>query len=138
MKGLTPRQSEALGIIRRVYAETGQGPAIREIGREMGVLSSCTVQRHIEALIKKGFVTKDRYKYRSVRPVGVHIVAPADLRRILAQAGEALEPFAREAEIISDWKAGEPVPDEGEEPSFVHFNAARIALAAIRALEPRA
>lgn len=128
---LTTRQAEALAIIRRVYAETGQGPAVREIGREMGVLSSCTVQRHIEALIKKGFVTKDRYKYRSVRPVGVQIVAPVDLRRLLADAASALEPFAREAGTIA-WAPGDPLPECGPSPDFRDYNAARLALEAIR------
>jgi repressor LexA len=33
---------------------------------EIGVQSSCTVQRHLDALEKKGFIKRDRYKYRSI------------------------------------------------------------------------
>jgi SOS-response transcriptional repressor LexA len=70
MRGLTARQAAVLAIIRRVYTATGQGPAIREIAREIGVLSSCSAQRHVDALQRKGFVERERYKYRSIRPVG--------------------------------------------------------------------
>jgi len=39
---------------------------VREIGVEIGVASSCTVQRHLDALERKGFIKRDRYKYRSI------------------------------------------------------------------------
>jgi repressor LexA len=45
----------------------GQPPTVREIGNEIGVASSCTVQRHLDALVRKGFITRDRYKYRSIQ-----------------------------------------------------------------------
>ncbi|MFN3648726.1 MAG: transcriptional repressor LexA [Armatimonadota bacterium] len=66
MKGLTAKQQRVLDVIRGAMRTSGQPPTVREIGREIGVQSSCTVQRHLDALEKKGFIKRDRYKYRSI------------------------------------------------------------------------
>lgn len=66
MKGLTSKQQRVLDVIRASMRTTGQPPTVREIGKEIGVASSCTVQRHLDALEKKGFISRDRYKYRSI------------------------------------------------------------------------
>jgi len=66
MKGLTTKQQKVLDVIRGAMRHSGQPPTVREIGREIGVLSSCTVQRHLDALEKKGFIRRNRYKYRSI------------------------------------------------------------------------
>ena len=66
MKGLTAKQQRVLDVIRSAMRERGQPPTVREIGSEIGVLSSCTVQRHLDALERKGFIKRDRYKYRSI------------------------------------------------------------------------
>jgi repressor LexA len=66
MKGLTTKQQKVLDVIRGALRQSGQPPTVREIGREIGVLSSCTVQRHLDALEKKGFISRNRYKYRSI------------------------------------------------------------------------
>jgi repressor LexA len=66
MKGLTDKQKRVLDVIRGAMRQRGQPPTVREIGQEIGVLSSCTVQRHLDALEKKGFISRDRYKYRSI------------------------------------------------------------------------
>lgn len=66
MKGLTAKQQRVLDVIRSAMRQGGQPPTVREIGREIGVLSSCTVQRHLDALERKGFIKRDRYKYRSI------------------------------------------------------------------------
>lgn len=67
MKGLTAKQQRVLDVIRTAMRERGQPPTVREIGQEIGVASSCTVQRHLDALVKKGYITRDRYKYRSIQ-----------------------------------------------------------------------
>jgi repressor LexA len=66
MKGLTSKQQRVLEVIRHAMRHRGQPPTVREIGKEIGVQSSCTVQRHLDALEKKGFISRDRYKYRSI------------------------------------------------------------------------
>jgi len=67
MKGLTTKQQRVLDVIRSTMRDRGQPPTVREIGQEIGVASSCTVQRHLDALVRKGFITRDRYKYRSIQ-----------------------------------------------------------------------
>lgn len=135
MKRLTAKQQQCLGIIRRVYSETGRSPAIRAIAKEMGVESPCTVFRHVEALVKKGFVTKGDYQYNGIRPTD-GTLSPTDrlesLAGLLQQAAEALAPFARQAETLT-WRPGEPMPDPGPELTFLDFRRADEALAAIRA-----
>lgn len=92
MKGLTGKQQRVLDVIRGTMRERGQPPTVREIGREIGVLSSCTVQRHLDALEKKGFIKRDRYKYRSIEltdspiPPFVRAVAVPILGQIAAGA----------------------------------------------------
>jgi repressor LexA len=66
MKGLTAKQRRVLEVIRECLKLRGQPPTVREIGNEIGVASSCTVQRHLDALERKGFIKRDRYKYRSI------------------------------------------------------------------------
>src|SRR5207248_2698958 len=66
MKGLTAKQQRVLDVIHEAMRNRGQPPTVREIGLAIGVASSCTVQRHLDALERKGFIKRDRYKYRSI------------------------------------------------------------------------
>src|SRR5919197_5325131 len=66
MKGVIAKQQRVLDVIRAAMRRKGQPPTVREIGRDIGVQSSCTVQRHLDALERKGFIRRDRYKYRSI------------------------------------------------------------------------
>src|SRR5919202_4286207 len=66
MKGLTAKQQRVLEVIRTSLRQRGQPPTVREIGQEIGVASSCTVQRHLDALERKGFIRRNRYKYGSI------------------------------------------------------------------------
>lgn len=70
MKGSTDRQQQVLEIIRRYVMKNGQSPTVREIGRELGVRSTCTVHKHLAALEKKGLINKTKYGYRSIEIPG--------------------------------------------------------------------
>lgn len=70
MPNLTERQQEVLEIIRRHMARNGQSPTVREIAKTLGVRSTCTVHKHLEALEKKGCITKSKYGYRSIELPG--------------------------------------------------------------------
>jgi len=69
MQGLTSRQQEVLEGIYQIIKEKGYPPTVREIGERLGLRSSCTVQRHLEALERKGYIKRDRTKARSVEIV---------------------------------------------------------------------
>jgi repressor LexA len=66
MEELTRRQQEVLAGIRIVFQETGYPPTVRELGERLGLRSSCTVQRHLEALERKGFIRRNPTKARTI------------------------------------------------------------------------
>ena len=70
MKGSTERQRQVLDIIRRYLLKNGQSPTVREIARELGVSSTCTVHKHLASLEKKGLINKTKYGYRSIELPG--------------------------------------------------------------------
>lgn len=132
MKGLTPKQRTVLALIVEHWQNHGRSPSVRELMPAIGVASTCTVQRHLDALEKKGFVKRDRYQRCSVKPTGFHIPDHGEMRRLLADAEAALAPFARGADTV-EWTRGEPLPDSDWELTFLDFSRAANALAAIRA-----
>jgi repressor LexA len=69
MDGLTQRQKQVLRGIHEIAQELGYPPTVREIGQRLGLSSSCTVQRHLDALERKGFIRRNRTKARSVEIV---------------------------------------------------------------------
>lgn len=66
MEELTKRQQEVLAGIRLIFQETGYPPTVRELGERLGLRSSCTVQRHLEALERKGFIRRNPTKARTI------------------------------------------------------------------------
>lgn len=66
MDELTKRQQEVLCGIRLIFQETGYPPTVRELGERLGLRSSCTVQRHLEALERKGFIRRSPTKARTI------------------------------------------------------------------------
>jgi repressor LexA len=68
---ITIRQKKVLDIVEESLRDRGIAPTVREIGNAIGARSSCTVFKHLEALERKGFIKKDRYKYRSIAVVGM-------------------------------------------------------------------
>ena len=66
MQRLTDRQRDVLKGIYEIRRKKGYPPTVREIGERLGLRSSCTVQRHLEALERKGYIKRDRTKARSV------------------------------------------------------------------------
>lgn len=58
MEQLTVRQMRVLEGIRGYMRAAHRVPTVREIGAALGLRSSCTVQRHLEALERKGAITR--------------------------------------------------------------------------------
>ncbi len=69
MRGITDRQRKVLEGIHHIAREKGYPPTVREIGERLGLRSSCTVQRHLEALERKGFIKRSPTKARSIEIV---------------------------------------------------------------------
>ncbi|HVK02450.1 MAG TPA: transcriptional repressor LexA [Armatimonadaceae bacterium] len=63
---ISQKQRDILEVIRKALMRDGQAPTVREIGKETGLRSSCSVQKHLNQLESKGFIKRDPYKYRSI------------------------------------------------------------------------
>jgi len=62
---LTPRQLEILTLIRDGRRNDGYSPTLQEIADELGI-SKITVFEHVEALLKKGLLSRRSNKARSL------------------------------------------------------------------------
>lgn len=68
---LTKRQREVLDFIRYYIEKEGIAPTIRETAQHFRFASPLSVQIHINALIKKGYLTKSPLKTRGLKIIGL-------------------------------------------------------------------
>lgn len=68
---ISPREEEILSFITRYCQETGYPPTVREIGRAVGLHSSCSVHYHLRKLEEKGFIRRKPAKPRAIELVSV-------------------------------------------------------------------
>lgn len=110
---LTRRQKEVLDFVRSHVGQNGYAPTLQEIGRHFGLSSPATVYKHIEQLVRKGYLRKAAHQER-----GIQLVDPEPVRTVevpvLGQvmAGRAIEAIV-EPETIN-------LPPElvGEKPTY--------------------
>lgn len=77
MKGLTQKQLRVLKTIHEFTREKGYPPTVREIGERVGLRSSCTVYRHIQALMTKGALkAREGRKARTLELTGQAPLSP--------------------------------------------------------------
>ena len=69
MKELTKRQKEVLDIIERAVRSKGYPPSMREITAQLNLASAAGIHKHIKALVRKGYLSKENYLSRSLRIV---------------------------------------------------------------------
>ncbi len=65
-KELTERQQEILNFIYRFREENGYPPTLREIGKHFGITSTFGVKRHLEALVKKEYLSIESNASRGI------------------------------------------------------------------------
>ncbi|MBC7217747.1 MAG: hypothetical protein H5U36_06295 [Candidatus Caldatribacterium sp.] len=68
---ISPREEEILSFITRYCQEAGYPPTVREIGRAVGLHSSCSVHYHLRKLEEKGFIRRKPAKPRAIELVSV-------------------------------------------------------------------
>ena len=61
---LTDRQRQILEYIRKCVKDKGYPPAVREIGKAVGLSSSASVHNHLHKLEEYGFLQRDPSKPR--------------------------------------------------------------------------
>lgn len=67
VSSLTAKQAEILRIIEEETAQSGRPPSYREIAKRCGYDAVGTVQDHVRALIRKGFLTQVRGVARGIQ-----------------------------------------------------------------------
>jgi len=70
LKYLTDRQNEIYAFIVKRIRRDGYSPTIREIGSEFGIRSPNGTMSTLEALEKKGMITRESKVSRGIRLVG--------------------------------------------------------------------
>jgi len=63
---LTDRQDEILSFINQFREENGYPPTLREIGKKFGISSTFGVKRHLDALVKKGYLNIESNASRGI------------------------------------------------------------------------
>lgn len=63
---LTERQQEILDFILQFRDECGYPPTLREMGKRFGISSTFGVKRHLDALVKKGYLNIESNASRGI------------------------------------------------------------------------
>jgi repressor LexA len=109
---LTDRQKAILEFIRESIKQRGFPPSIREISAQFAISSTQGVQRHLEALEKKGYIRKDPRAARSLQITEEHATpSTLDGIRMIPLLGEvaagkpitAIENHEGQLPISADW-----------------------------------
>ena len=69
MQKLTNRQKAVLTYISDSIHDRGYPPTLREIGNHLGIRSTNGVNDHLRALERKGYLTREDMKSRTLRLV---------------------------------------------------------------------
>ncbi len=64
---ITKKQEEVLNAINSLLSERGVSPTLKEVQETLGYKKVSSVQRHTEALKKKGLLTSNKYQSRSFK-----------------------------------------------------------------------
>lgn len=71
MKNLTLKQKNILDFVSETLRARGSAPTIREIGQRFRLKSPATIYNHLRALVKKGYLDKEKSRARSIYPKGL-------------------------------------------------------------------
>jgi repressor LexA len=103
MQKLTDRQKAVLDFIVESIQDRGYPPTLREIGNHLGIKSTNGVNDHLRALERKGYLTREDMKSRTLRPTdGV-------LREMHLDAAPANDVDLMEIPILGRVAAGLPL-----------------------------
>jgi len=102
-KNLTDRQNEILNFIQQFRDEVGYPPTLREIGKKFGISSTFGVKRHLDALVKKGFLSVESNASRGIAVLDIESGEVENIRKL-----EESQLFSR-IPVIGRVAAGTPV-----------------------------
>jgi len=108
LRPLTERQRAVLDTIDRSLADSGRPPTLREIGRRLGITSTNGVRDHLQALIEKGYLSRDQRAARGLRVIQVD--EHGDSHHALRRAGRpAAGRDVVQVPVLGRVAAGQPV-----------------------------
>jgi repressor LexA len=100
---ITERQKEIYEFIRSTIASRGIPPSIREIGGRFGLRSTNGVNKHLAALERSGYITRERWTSRGITlPSGTTTLVTVPLLGRVAAGKPLLSPENREGECTID------------------------------------
>jgi len=102
-KELTDRQQEVLTFIEQFRNENGYPPTLRQIGKQFGISSTFGVKRHIDALVKKGYILVESNASR-----GITVLSNFESIQ-LSPISNDLEKFFKRVPVIGHVAAGVPI-----------------------------
>lgn len=93
---LTRRQSQVLEFVRDRVRATGFAPTLAEIGDHLGLRSPATVYKHVQHLVRKGYLRKFPHQGRGIEPVEHPPARAVEVPVFGAvSAGNPIEPLPR-------------------------------------------
>lgn len=72
IEGLTPKQKIVFAAVRELQTLNGRTPTLEEVRRHLNYSSVSSVQRHMDALKRKGYIQSDKHQGRSMRLAHQH------------------------------------------------------------------
>jgi repressor LexA len=93
---LTDRQREIYEFIREKIESRGYGPTVREIGEGFEIKSPNGVMCHLNALVKKGLITRQGRSARAIQLVDHHLGSASLPLLGLVAAGNPTQAVAQE------------------------------------------
>ena len=108
---LSPRQRDVLAFIVERIGTLGYPPTIREICAHFGINSTNGVADHLKALTRKGYLTHQESKSRTLRPVLHAVPAPQPAVRVLppVSTGRSRTPKLASVPVLGRVAAGQPI-----------------------------
>ncbi len=70
MGHLTPNQQRVLRFLERYLARHDTAPTYEEVAEELGYASKKSVVQYLDALERKGYIRRQRYRHRSLDIIG--------------------------------------------------------------------
>ncbi|MDA8098391.1 MAG: transcriptional repressor LexA [Nitrospiraceae bacterium] len=102
---ITARQQAVYDFIREATSANGMPPTMREIGERFGIASTNGVERHLQALERRGLITRSRGRSRGIAisgAAGKRQVAAVPLLGRVAAGVPVDSPENREGDVAVD------------------------------------
>lgn len=110
---INTKQQRILDFIMESLQKNYRCPSVREIGDHVGLSSTSTVQSHLDALEKFGYIKRDANKNRSISVLGMAktdtLSTEADNEAVSSDSFEFLGRSLKQVPLVGTVQAGTPI-----------------------------